>query len=107
MRRWRWERDSVRGIIDGGFQRPAAVTAEVRVDRQVWLDRHRGDVGAQVQAAVRLDASAQLVLLVQVLQRLHEALGELLLVRYGFRVEELGASGRRGHHAVGLDDESL
>lgn len=43
----------------------------------------------------------------KVLQRLDEALGELLLVRYGFRVEELGDGGRRGHHAVGLDDEPL
>ena len=102
------EVDRVRGVVDGGSQRPGAVAVEVGVHRQVRLEGDRDQVGSQVQAAaLALPVSAQLVLLVQILQRLHEALGELLLVRHRLRVEELGAGGRRGHHPVGLDDQPL
>lgn len=107
-RRRRRERDRVRGVVDGRLQRPAAVAVQVGVHRQVRLDGDRRDVGAQVQAAAaRRSGSAQLILLVQVLQRLDEALSELLLVRHRLRVEELAAGRRRSHHAVRLDDEPL
>lgn len=104
-RRRRRERDGVRGVVDRGEQRATAVTVQVRIDRQVRLHRDRSHVRAEVQAG--LSRPAQLVLLVQVLQRLHEALRELLLVRHRLRVEELGAGGRRGDHPVGLDDQPL
>ena len=54
MMRRRWRKgDGVCGVVDRD-QRPAAVTVQVRVDRQVRLDTHRGDMGAHVH--VVLDA---------------------------------------------------
>jgi len=104
-------RDRVRGVVHGVVQRPAAVTVQVGVHREVVrLHRHRAlQAGAQLQAAaaLRRRAAAQLVLLVQILQRLHEALRELLLVRARLRVEELGQRRRGGDHPVGLDDQPL
>uniref|UniRef100_M3YVX0 Uncharacterized protein n=1 Tax=Mustela putorius furo TaxID=9669 RepID=M3YVX0_MUSPF len=97
----------------------ARVAAQVRVDGRLGRGCRRGQFARRRGARSRARGSpggrssggrarAQLVLLVQVLQGLDEALGKLLLLAgRHLGVEELSARRRGGDQPVGLDDEAL
>ncbi|KAG5847942.1 hypothetical protein ANANG_G00131600, partial [Anguilla anguilla] len=107
MRGGRREGDRVRRVVHRGPQGAVTVAVQVGVHGQVRVHGDGGRARAEVQTAGRrARAAVQLVLLVQVLERLHKALRELLLVAHRLWEQELRGR-RRSDHAIRLNDQSL